>query len=126
MGQLEGVKVLVVEDDASSAKLFEVVFEAEGCETRITTSAEHALAALAEWTPDVIVLDLVLPLMSGLVFAQKVHALAAHIPIMAVSAFNGEEVKRAALAAGCVTYLRKPIDPISLPQLVSTHLGDRR
>lgn len=122
---LEGRYVLIVEDDAASAKLIAVVLEGEGCATRVATSAESALEAFEDRLPDLIVLDLILPMMSGLLFAEIVRAAPPlrHIPIIAVSAFNGSEAERAARAAGCSIYVRKPIDAIAFPELVLAHLG---
>jgi CheY-like chemotaxis protein len=124
---LEGVKVLVVEDDPASAKLVVVVLEDEAGVVRTASSAEDAFAQLARDPPDLIILDLILPLMSGLLFAQQLKSqpATAAIPIIAVSAFNGSTVQRAALAVGCCAYIRKPIDVVSFPQLVRSHLGGR-
>ena len=122
---LAGRQVLIVEDDPASAKLLAIVLEGESCATRVATSAEAALTTLTESVPDLIVLDLILPLMSGLLFAQHVRATPAttHVPIIAVSAFNGSEAERVARAAGCNAYVRKPIDALSFPELVRVHLG---
>jgi two-component system cell cycle response regulator DivK len=122
---LAGRHVLIVEDDPPSAKLVAVVLGAEGCSTQVVSSAEGALIALEVHVPDVIVLDLVLPLMSGLLFARQVKASprTARIPIIAVSAFNGSEAARLAREAGCAEYIRKPIDTMSFPAVVRSFLG---
>jgi two-component system, cell cycle response regulator DivK len=123
--QLAGLPVLIVEDDAASAKLVAVVLQTEGCVTRIARSAEEALAVIETFSPRVIVLDLILPRMSGLLLAERLKKGPAtrDIPIIAVSAFNGPETVRIAESAGCAAYIRKPIDPIALPQLLLSHLG---
>jgi CheY-like chemotaxis protein len=123
--RLRNLPVLVVDDDPASAKLVSIVLRAEGCVTRIAESAEEALAILPTFHPRLIVLDLVLPLMSGLLFAQKLKAdpETRDIVIVAVTAFNGAAAERMARDAGCALYIRKPIDPIALPKLLSTHLG---
>jgi CheY-like chemotaxis protein len=118
---------LIVEDDAASAKLVAVVLGAEGFATQVVRSAEEALEAIDVALPDVIVLDLVLPLMNGFLLAKLLKARDAtrHIPIIAVTAFNGQETTDAALAAGCACYVRKPIDTASFPELVKSHMGGR-
>jgi CheY-like chemotaxis protein len=123
--RLQDLPVLVVDDDPASAKLVSIVLRGEGSVTRIAESAEEALAILPTFHPRLIVLDLVLPLMSGLLFAQKLKAdpETREIVIVAVTAFNGPEAERMAKDAGCALYIRKPIDPIGLPKLLSTHLG---
>jgi CheY-like chemotaxis protein len=117
---------LIVEDDDVSAKLIAATLESEGCETRRAASAEEALWILARFAPRAIVLDLVLPQMSGLVFAQllKRDPATRDIVIIATSAFDEAEAGPLAHRVGCADYLRKPIDPISLPRVLLGHLGD--
>jgi len=122
---LAGVPILIVDDDAASAKLVAVTLSAEGCRTLVAGSADEALAVLPDFAPRAIVLDLILPRMSGLLLAQQLKANPAtrDIVLIAMSAFNGAETELIARAAGCVAYLRKPIDAIALPQLLLNHLG---
>jgi CheY-like chemotaxis protein len=122
---LTGVPVLIVDDDPPSAKLLGVVLDAEGCETRIARSAEEALDIMRTFVPRVLVLDLVLPRMSGLLLAQQLKSTPAtrDLVIVAVSAFNGPETQRVVAGAGCQAYVRKPIDPIAFPQLLLKHLS---
>jgi CheY-like chemotaxis protein len=122
---MDTATVLIIEDDPASAKLLAVILAGEGIRTWVTSSAEDALEKIDAELPAVIVLDLVLPLMSGLLLAKLLKARDAtrHIPIIAVTAFNGEEAKRIALAAGCNDYLRKPIDAAAFTTLVSSYLG---
>jgi CheY-like chemotaxis protein len=122
------VTILIVDDDAASAKLIAVLLRGDGLQTRIAASAEEALALVRSEVPDAIVLDLVLPMMSGISFAQLLKATAStrHIPIIAVSAFNGREAERVAFEAGCCVYVRKPIDALSFTQLVLDQIGGPR
>jgi CheY-like chemotaxis protein len=122
---LKDVKVLVVDDDAASAKLVSVVLGGEGCDVKTAGSAEDALAILQSFEPRVIVVDLVLPLMSGLLFAQRLKADPAmrNIVLIAVTAFNGPEAERVARGTGFAAYVRKPIDPISFTGRVAEQLG---
>lgn len=116
--------MLVVEDDAASAKLVSVVLQGEGCVVRAVESAEEAERALTDFDPRLIVLDLVLPTMSGLLFAQRLAAREGERPVVvATSVMNDPEVTRLALAAGCAVYLTKPIDPIALPGVIAACLG---
>lgn len=122
--QLKDLRVLVVDDDPGCAKLASVLLRGDGCDVRTVHSAEEALVALESWKPRIMVLDLVLPLMSGLLLAQrlKVNPATRDIVIIAVSAFNGAEAERLAIEAGCSTYVRKPIDAMSFTQLLLTQL----
>lgn len=112
--------MLIVEDDGPSAKLLTIVLRGEGCAVRVMPSAEAALGALASFQPRVIVIDLVLPLMSGLLLAQTLKASPAtkDILLVAVTAFNGSAAERMALDAGFAAYVQKPIDPLTFPKIV--------
>jgi CheY-like chemotaxis protein len=122
---LEDLPVLVVDDDPASAKLLYVVLSGAGCDVKVAHTAEDALMVLQEFRPRVIVVDLVLPLMSGILFAQQLKAdpETRDIVLIAVTAMNGPESRRVAHQAGCIAYLRKPIDPLSFPNLLVEQLG---
>jgi CheY-like chemotaxis protein len=123
--RVEKIPVLVVDDDAASAKLVAIILRGEGFDVRVATSAEEALDALPEHRPLVIVLDLVLPRMSGLLFIQKIKADPAtrHMVVVAVTAFNGQQSEKMATDAGCAAFVRKPIDALSFAQLVRAHFS---
>jgi two-component system cell cycle response regulator DivK len=109
---LRGVPILVVEDDPASARLLAVLLRTVGSDVRIASSAEEALTLLREFPARVLVLDLVLPRMSGLLLAQQLKQSSAtrHIVVIAVSVVDGPETERLALESGCAAYVRKPID----------------
>jgi CheY-like chemotaxis protein len=121
---LKGVPILVVDDDAPSAKLLAVVLRSEGCDVKVASSAEEAVLVLRAFSPKVIVLDLILPLMSGLLFAERLKAdpATAGIVLIAVTALNGAGAERIAYEAGFVKYVRKPVDPLSFAELVADQL----
>lgn len=117
--------VLIVDDDAASAKLLTVLLQSDGYHTRTADSAEQALLLLQDLRPCAIVVDLVLPLMSGLLLAQRLKAdpRTRDVPVIAVTAVNGGELERLALEAGCQAFVRKPIDPASFTQLLPARKG---
>jgi CheY-like chemotaxis protein len=103
---------LIVEDDPANAKVLVLVLGSEGCDARSAGSAEEALTVLKTFSPEVIVLDLVLPMMSGLLLAERLKSNPAtrDMILIAVTAVSGDHVERVAREAGCSEYLRKPID----------------
>jgi CheY-like chemotaxis protein len=122
---LDGLHVLLVEDDPPSLKLLDVLLASEGCVVRSSRSAEGALEVLGFFRPQVAVIDLILPLASGLLLAERLKAdpATSDIVLVAVSALNGPETDRAARAAGFSMYVRKPIDPESFPGILLATLG---
>jgi len=116
----EPLSVLVVDDDELSVKLVAVVLRSEGCLVETARSAEEARDLLRTLHPDVIVLDLILPLMSGVLLAEQLKSDAAtkDIVLIAVTAFNGSKSERVAFQAGFSAYVKKPIDPAAFAKLV--------
>jgi CheY-like chemotaxis protein len=108
---LLGVRVLIVEDDLLAAKLASSVLRREGCDVRIAPDAEEALAVMRSFDPAVAILDLILPGMSGLVLAEIIKAdpRLRHVTLVAATGFDGKELERMILQAGCATLLTKPI-----------------
>jgi len=126
MGRLlDGVPVLVVEDDEASRKLTVLLLEQEGAEVRTASSGEQALDVLRTFRPRAVILDLILPGMGGLALVKAARAdpRMADVAFLAVSAASGPESQRATLAAGCAGYFEKPIDVEDFAALVARHLG---
>ena len=103
--------VMIVEDNPLNAKLFRDLTEAHGYRTLHTHDGLQVLALAREHRPDLILMDIQLPEVSGLDVMQWLKAAddLKHIPIIAVTAFamKGDEEK--IRAGGCDDYLSKPI-----------------
>ena len=112
-----GCLVLVVEDNAVNLELVEAVLEREGYHVISAVSAEEALGRLERFRPHLVLLDIQLPGLDGLGLTRllKANPQTAGIPIVALSAHARHEDRRAALEAGCVEYIAKPIDTRALP-----------
>ena len=121
---LRNLPVLIVDADPANGKLLSVMLREAGSETRVARSAEDALVVLLTFQPRLILVDLILPLMSGLLFVQCLKSVPATrgIVIVAVTAFSGPQAQRVALDAGCAAFLQKPIDALSFTQSLSMHL----
>lgn len=121
---LAGVPVLIVQDEEATAKIIATSLETCGCETRIAASAEEAIALLTPFAPRAIVLELVLPQLSGLVLAERLKQDPAtrDIPIIATSVFSAQDAAHIARDAGCADYARKPIDPDSFARMLRDHI----
>lgn len=121
--ELGSIPVLIIEDEEASAKLIASTLETHGYETRIAANAEEAMAAMTPLPPRAIVLDLVLPRLSGLVLAEQLKQDPAtrDIPIIATSLFSEEDAAHIARDAGCADYIRKPIDPETFARLLREH-----
>jgi two-component system chemotaxis response regulator CheY len=110
-------RVLVVDDDEAIRDLLDDVLELEGYEARIAPDGEAALAAAADWTPDLIVLDLMMPKMDGWQFREAQRGLPhlRDVPVLVVSA--SQRAKDAYRELGAAAVVHKPFD---LEELIST------
>lgn len=121
-------QILVVEDDASHARLMQALLADTGCEVRCASDANQALALLEEGlVPRLIVMDLQLPGLDGLALARILlqRKELADTSILAVTAYWGEETADQALAAGCSAFVEKPIDADPFHALVAQCLSAR-
>jgi two-component system cell cycle response regulator DivK len=104
-------KILIVEDNDLNLKLFRDLLGANGYLTYETKEGIEAISLTRNVMPDLIIMDIQLPEISGLDITKKIKADSAikHIPILAVTAFAMKDDEEKILAAGCEAYLSKPI-----------------
>ena len=118
--------VLIVEDNELNMKLFNDLLEAHGYRTVQTRNGVEAVALTREHRPDLILMDIQLPEVSGLQVTQwlKDDEELRHIPVIAITAFamKGDEEK--IRQGGCEAYLSKPISVVKFLVTVRTYLGD--
>jgi CheY-like chemotaxis protein len=115
---------LVVEDFEDSRFMMRRLLEMAGYSVVEATDGEQAVKLAKEKHPAVILMDLSLPKLDGLSATRRIRKQkeSQHVPIVAVSAHDGPESRREALAAGCDEYVTKPIDFDQLNALVSRFL----
>ena len=119
--RLQGVRVLVVEDDADARDLFGTILSGAGAAIETAASADEAREALHVQQPDVLVCDLALPTEDGYRLIQSLHEpnSARWLPAIAVTASTRREDRQRALDAGFQAHLAKPVDPTTLIDVVS-------
>ncbi|CAM4024924.1 response regulator transcription factor [Acidovorax anthurii] len=121
--------VLVVDDVPDNLALLHDALDEAGYTVLVATSGESALARAAQALPDVVLLDAMMPGMDGFEVARRLKALpaTAHIPIVFMTGLTETEHLEAALAAGAVDYVTKPIKPREVLARMNVHLqGARR
>lgn len=113
-----GAKLLVVEDEQALAELLIYNLEAEGYEVRGAQSAEDAELLLAEETPDLVILDWMLPQTSGIELCRRLRNRAATrtMPILMLTARGEESDRVRGLSTGADDFVVKPF---SLPELLA-------
>jgi two-component system cell cycle response regulator DivK len=117
--------ILVVEDQEDNRRILRDLFASAGYDLIEAESGEEALAALGAQRPDLILMDIQLPVMDGYEATRRIRSDPAlkSIPIIAVTSYAlaGDEAK--ALAAGCNAYVTKPYSPRALLAKVREYLG---
>lgn len=117
-------KILIVEDNPVNLELARDILENCGFEVLAATNGLEALEIIEQTSPDLVLMDLQLPGMSGITVAERIKAneTTAHIPIVAVTAFAMSTDKDRARSAGCVGFITKPINTREFPQQVQEFL----
>ena len=107
-------RVLVVDDDSAVRSVVRLALERAGCSVTEASSGEDAISAAAASAPDLVVLDIGLPGMSGLEVLGAIRLEQADLPVILLTA-NGEEPDRVfGLKLGADDYLTKPCSPREL------------
>jgi two-component system cell cycle response regulator DivK len=119
-------KVLIVEDDPKNLKLAVMTLKSRGYELICAVDGEEAVSTTFSEKPDIILMDMQLPRISGLEATKQIreHPDFAEIPILALTAYamKGDEDKY--MDAGCTAYMSKPINTRELPEKVAELLGE--
>jgi PAS domain S-box-containing protein len=125
--RLDGIRVLVVDDQADERELLYTILTGRGAEVETAESADAALAIVERSAPAVLVTDLAMPEEDGYALLRRVRALPdphRGLPAIAVTAHARAEDRSRALSAGFQVYLPKPIEHARLVRAVSD-LGRR-
>lgn len=117
--------VLLVEDTEDNRFMMRRLLEMAGYGVVEATNGEEAVRLAQSERPDLILMDLSLPVIDGLAATRAIRKSAglAKTPIIAVSAHDTSDFQSEALAAGCDSYITKPIDFSQLEQLIARLLG---
>ncbi len=115
-----GKTVLVVEDFEDNRFMMRRLLEMSGYRVVEAVNGQQAVELAGAESPDVILMDLSLPMLDGLAATRRIREIngQSRVPIIAVSAHDSADFHAEALAAGCNEYVTKPIDFDQLVQLL--------
>jgi two-component system cell cycle response regulator DivK len=119
-------RILIVEDNDLNLKLFRDLLTAHGYETIETKEGLEAITITRRERPDLILMDIQLPEISGLDVTRKLKSEGElnTIPIIAVTAFAMKDDEEKIMAAGCEAYISKPISIVPFLNTVRKFLGE--
>jgi signal transduction histidine kinase/ActR/RegA family two-component response regulator len=122
--QLDGVRVLLVDDDADALDLGTTVLAGAGAVVRGCRSAAEALETFRQWRADIVVSDIEMPDEDGYALIRKIRGLGTDrggaTPAVALTAYGRTQDRAMALTAGFNMHVPKPVDPGELTAIVAT------
>jgi len=116
--------IMVADDNADNRDMMRVLLDLKGYDVVLAENGKEALEVVLAKSPDLILLDLQLPLMDGLSVARSLHTHGqfVKIPIVVVSGHDPRRYKQAALDAGCIDFLLKPISFERLEEILQSNV----
>ncbi|WP_413173499.1 PAS domain S-box protein [Anabaena azotica] len=124
---LQGLRVLVVDDEADARNLLTTILGQYGAQAMAVTSATEAITALSQFHPDILISDIGMPEEDGYTLIHKIRNLPSHqggkIPAVAVTAYARAEDRTQALLAGFQLHIPKPVNPAELAAVVANLAG---
>jgi PAS domain S-box-containing protein len=120
---LQGIEILVVDDEADVRDLLALFLESRGANARVVASAQEAHDAIRQRRPDVLLADLRMPDEDGVSLIERLRAEEreqqhARLPAIAVTAYAGAGDRQRAIAAGYDAHVAKPVDPSELARAI--------
>ena len=126
MQERDSKLILIIEDDLALAKMYSEKFQTEKFETLVATDGETGLKLALDKIPDFILLDMMLPKMSGQTVLEKLreHPIGKSIPVISLTNLTEKDQAHKAIKSGVKEYLAKPMHtPEEVVEKVKLHLG---
>jgi two-component system, cell cycle response regulator DivK len=117
-------KILVIEDNDQNLYLVQFILEKHGYEVFAARDGQEGITMAESINPDLILLDIQLPVMDGYAVARqiRINVELAQIPIIAVTSYAMAGDREKTIEAGCNGYIEKPINPDTFMQQIEQHL----
>lgn len=117
--------ILIIDDDITALDIVDILFEGQGFEVVRQASGSAALEHLKESTPDVILIDLMMPNMQGQECVRQMRERGVSVPIVAFTALDDPRVHQEACQAGCTKVIVKPCKSKDLVKEIEQLLPSR-
>jgi DNA-binding response OmpR family regulator len=120
-------RILIADDNPSNAELLDAHLDGRGYETRLVYNGEDAIAAARDWKPDLILLDVMMPKLSGFEVCRRLRADATtkDVAVLMVTALDQATDVETAVDAGTDDFITKPINKSELVLRVEAMLASR-
>ncbi|MGH9904840.1 MAG: hybrid sensor histidine kinase/response regulator [Pyrinomonadaceae bacterium] len=124
---LDGLRVLLVDDEEDARQIISTVIARTGAEVKACESASEALDLLVQWRPDVLMSDIAMPDEDGYSLIGKVRSLSreqgGETPAAAFTAYARDEDRKRALDAGYQMHISKPVSSVQLVSMIARLAG---
>jgi two-component system KDP operon response regulator KdpE len=114
-------RILVIDDEPQITRVLRAALSAQAFDVRTANEPEEGLLIFKDWTPDMVITDLMMPGMSGVELCRAIRATSA-VPVLVLSVRDQERSKIEALDAGADDYVTKPFNIQELLARVRAHL----
>ncbi|BBM83233.1 response regulator [Candidatus Uabimicrobium amorphum] len=121
MKRLLNVFVLLVEDDRTNQKIFEIILRRLGCKVDIANNGEEAVEQVQKSEYDIVLMDISMPKMDGLGATRKIRSLGFSMPIIALTAHAMSKEREKGLAIGMNDYICKPVNEQQLFEKIAQY-----
>jgi CheY-like chemotaxis protein len=125
MPRLDGIRVLIVDDDEASREMLTVVLEQCGANVASAASATEARSALTRSACDVLLVDIAMPGEDGYSFVRRIRTEGLRYPVAALTAQVHDTDRVRTLASGFDVHIAKPIEPRVVANTVAALVGPR-
>jgi len=119
-------KILIVDDDSQLRQSFEKLLKQEGHEVRVAASGEAGVEAVKQASPDLVIMDMRMPGMTGLEAYQQMHTIDPCLTVIIMTAYGTTEIAIEATRMGAYDYILKPFDIPEMLMLISQALETAR
>ncbi len=123
-----GKRVIVVEDDIPSAKYYETMLRKTGASVKLFRNGREFVSHIEKEgaiDADIVIMDYLIPVINGVDCTRISRKYSKSVPVIMISAFVSEEIKREAYIAGCNEYILKPLFPENFLLVLEKYLLQR-
>lgn len=119
------MKILLIDDSTINNIMMENLLSEYGYETYSLLESDRAINIINSYKPDLIILDLMMPGISGFDILKHMHEQSIQIPTLVVSAYKDEGYEQKVKELGALEYFTKPFDQKDLIESIKEHLGKK-
>lgn len=122
--RLDDKRIIVVEDDLPSITYYETLLKSSGASVRVFRNGKEFIDFIGSNNGkiDLVFMDFLVPLVNGIECTRFIRKARKNVPVIMVTGYASEQIKKEAFLAGCNEYILKPIYPDNIYKLLKKYL----